>query len=431
VEIKRDYYLDKLIAKKHNGLIKIITGIRRCGKSYLMNNLFFEHLKAEGVPAKNIIRFAFDSADDLALIGEDLIELEVQNRPVDPQKFLKYIKSKVKSEDKMYYLLLDEVQLLGNFEAVLNGYLRKKNMDVYVSGSNARFLSSDIVTEFAGRGDVVQMYPLSFAEFMQVSQKEKYDALNEYMLYGGIPLVALQEDPAEKEAMLKNLFDEIYVRDIVKRNKIRNIGEFEDLLNVLSSAVGSYTNPEKLKNTFHSKKNSKITTGTIRKYIAALEDSFLVESASRYDIKGKSYIGTPLKYYFTDSGLRNARLGFRQIEETHLMENVVFNELKRRGLQVDVGVVTVSEKVGGKSKRKNLEVDFICNRGSKRCYIQSAFAIPDEEKRKQETASLIKINDSFKKIIVVKDGISGWYTEEGIHVVNIFDFLLNPDVLNM
>lgn len=290
-----------------------------------------------------------------------------------------YIREKI-VDDEMYYLLLDEVQMLDCFESVLNGYLRKDNMDVYVTGSNAKFLSSDIITEFAGRGDEIHMFPLSFSEFMSAYHGDKYEGLSEYMLYGGIPMVVLRDEPGDKAAILANLFAEIYIRDISKRNKVRNIGELEDLLNILSSAIGSLTNPEKLKNTFRSVKNSKITAVTIKRYLGYLEDSFLLECAQRYDIKGKAYIETPKKYYFTDLGLRNARINFRQFEQTHAMENVIYNELRMRGYSVDVGVIPVSEKdKTGKSIRKQLEVDFVCNMGSNRYYLQSAYAIPDEK----------------------------------------------------
>lgn len=426
MEIKRNFYLNKLIKRKHNGLIKVITGIRRCGKSYLLNTLFYQHLIATGVDEHHIIRFAFDSADDLLLIGESLIELEKSNRKVDPEKFMAYIRSKI-ADKEMYYLLLDEVQLLGCFESVLNGYLRKENMDVYVTGSNAKFLSKDIITEFAGRGDEIHMFPLSFSEFMSVYPGDKYEGLSQYMLYGGIPLVVLRDDPSDKAAALKNLFSEIYVRDISRRNRVRNLGELEDLLNILSSAIGSLTNPEKLKNTFKTVKKSKITATTIRKYLDYFEDSYLLESAQRYDIKGKAYIETPKKYYFSDLGLRNARINFRQFEQTHAMENVIYNELRMRGYSVDVGVVPIAEKdKEGKVTRKQLEVDFVCNFGAGRYYIQSAYAIPDEEKRAQEIRPFRKIDDSFKKIIVTKDIVPPHYDEHGILTISIYDFLLDP-----
>lgn len=423
MEIRRDFYLDKLIKRRHNGLIKVITGIRRCGKSYLLNTLFYHQLLVNGVDESHIIRFAFDSADDLSLIGENLIQIEKEKRRVDPEKFMAYIRSKL-SDQSMYYLLLDEVQLLDCFESVLNGYLRKENMDVYVTGSNAKFLSKDIITEFAGRGDEIHMYPLSFSEFMSVYKGDKYEGLSEYMLYGGIPLVVLRDDANDKAVTLENLFSEIYIRDIYKRNKIRNQGELEDLLNILSSSIGSLTNPEKLKNTFRTVKKSRITSNTVKKYLNYFEDSFLIESAQRYDIRGKAYIETPKKYYFSDLGLRNARINFRQFEQTHSMENVIYNELRMRGYSVDVGVVIIAENKDGKVTRKQLEVDFICNMGSSRYYIQSAYSIPDEEKMLQETRPFRKIDDSFKKIIVTKDMVPKHYDEHGILTLNIYDFLL-------
>ncbi len=426
MEIRRDFYLDKLIKRRNNGLIKVITGIRRCGKSYLLNTIFYQYLIRSGVEENHIIRFAFDSADDLYLIGESLIKIEKEKRGVDPEKFMEYIRSSV-TEKGMYYLLLDEVQMLDCFESVLNGYLRKDNMDVYVTGSNAKFLSKDIITEFAGRGDEIHMYPLSFSEFMSVYQGDKYEGLSEYMLYGGIPPVVLRDGLHEKAAMLENLFSEIYMSDIHKRNRIRNQGELEDLLNILSSAIGSLTNPEKLKNTFKSVKKSRITSNTIRKYLDYFEDSFLIESAQRYDIKGKTYIETPRKYYFSDLGLRNARINFRQFEQTHSMENVIYNELRMRGYRVDVGIVPIAEKdKNGKVTRKQLEVDFVCNLGSLRYYIQSAYALPDEEKKIQEIRPFRKIDDSFKKIVITKDMVPAHYDEHGILTLNIYDFLLEP-----
>ena len=430
MEIKRDYYLDKLIKRKSNGLVKVITGIRRCGKSYLLNTLFYHHLLESGVPEDHIIRFAFDSADDLHLIGENLIELEKKNRKADPEKFMAYVRSKT-ADSQMYYLLLDEVQMLDCFETVLNGYLRKDNMDVYVTGSNAKFLSSDIITEFAGRGDEIHMYPLSFSEFMSVYPGDKYEGLSQYMLYGGIPMVVLKDEDADKAATLNNLFDEIYIRDILKRNKIKNQGELEDLLNILSSAVGSLTNPEKLKNTFHTVKKSRITAATIKKYLDYFEDSFLMEAAQRYDIRGKAYIETPKKYYFSDLGLRNSRINFRQFEQTHVMENVLYNELRMRGYNVDVGVVTTAQRdSNGKVIRKQLEVDFVCNAGSNRYYIQSAYSIPDAEKQEQEIRPFRKIDDSFRKIVVTKDIVPSHYDEHGILIMNIYDFLLDPAKLD-
>lgn len=430
MEIRRDLYLNKLIKRKNNGLIKVVTGIRRCGKSYLLNNLFYNHLIESGVAADHIIRFAFDSADDLYLIGESLIQIEKEKRGVDPEKFMAYIRSQI-VDNEMYYLLLDEIQLLDCFETVLNGYLRKDNMDVFVTGSNAKLLSKDIITQFAGRGDEVHMYPLSFAEFMTIYKGDKYAGLEEYMLYGGIPIVVLREDANEKASILENLFTEIYLRDITQRNRVKNIGELEDLLNILSSSIGSLTNPEKLKNTFKSVKKSKITSQTIKKYIDYFEDSFLIESALRYDIKGKSYIETPKKYYFSDLGLRNARINFRQFEPTHSMENVIYNELRMRGYNVDVGVVATTEKnQEGKIVRKQLEVDFVCNLGSSRYYIQSAYSLPDETKRTQEIRPFRKIDDSFKKIVITKDFVHPYYDDYGILTVNIYDFLLDPEIIH-
>lgn len=429
MEISRDFYLEKLIKRKNNGLIKVVTGIRRCGKSFLLNNLFYHHLLESGVDTDHIIRFAFDSADDLHLIGESLIQMNKEKRGADPEKFTAYIRAKV-ANDGMYYLLLDEIQMLDCFEAVLNGYLRKENMDIFVTGSNAKLLSKDIATEFAGRGDEIHMYPLSFSEFMSVYHGDKYAGLSEYMLYGGIPLVVLRDNANDKAAALENLFSEIYIRDICRRNRVRNVGELEDLLNILSSAIGSLTNPEKLKNTFKTAKKSRITSATIQKYLTFFEDSFLIESAQRYDIRGKAYIETPKKYYFSDLGLRNARINFRQFEQTHSMENVIYNELRMRGYHVDVGVVPIAEKdAEGKVTRKQLEVDFVCNLGSSRYYIQSAYSLPDEAKRTQEIRPFRKIDDSFKKIIVTKDVVPPYYDEYGILTLNIYDFLLDPKSL--
>lgn len=425
-EIKRDLYLNKLIERKKNGLIKVITGIRRCGKSYLLNTLFYNYLKKEGVDESHIIKFAFDSNKDLNLIGENIVTLEKENRKVDPNKFMEYTQSKI-VDDNTYYILLDEVQLLDCFESVLNSYLHTDNVDVYVTGSNAKFLSKDIITEFAGRGDEIHMQPLSFAEFLSVYDGDKYEALTEYMLYGGIPMVVLREGAENKSAMLKNLFDEIYIRDIIKRHKVRGKADLEDLLNILSSSIGSLTNPEKLKNTFKTVKKSKITSTTIKKYLDYFNDCFLVEPATRYDIKGREYIDTPLKYYFSDLGLRNARINFRQFEQPHSMENIIYNELKLRGFSVDVGVVTITEN----NVRKQLEVDFVCNLGSKRYYIQSAYSMPSEEKRTQEIRPFRKIDDSFKKIVITADMSPTYYNDDGILFMNIFDFLLKPENLNL
>ncbi len=417
IEIKRDYYLEQMIKRKNNGLIKIVTGIRRCGKSYLLRTLFKNALLADGVAPDHIIEMAFDLFDN------------IEYR--DPKVFYPWIKERLKDNEK-YYLLLDEVQMLGEFVSVLNGLADKKNCDVYVSGSNAKFLSRDIATEFGGRGDEIHMYPLSFSEFMSVYDGNKYDGWSEYVSYGGIPLVVLADTEEQKVALLDNLFKETYIRDIVKRNKIKNVGEMETLLNILSSAIGSLTNPNKLKNTFKSAGNSKITATTITKYIEYLEDAFLVESAKRYDIKGKSYIGTPLKYYFMDLGLRNARINFRQMEVTHSMENIIYNELRMRGFHVDVGNLTIVEN--GKDKKavkKQLEVDFICSKGSKRYYIQSAYLLETGEKTAQELRPLLKIRDSFKKIVITSNIPRPFYNEEGILMMNVYDFLLNAESLEI
>ena len=417
MEIKRDRYLNLLISKKHNGLIKVITGMRRCGKSYLLFTLFKDYLLSEGIEKSHIIEIAFDAYENK------------QFR--DPDVLYPYLKEKIK-DDGMYYVLLDEVQLLGEFEAILNSLTRMKNVDVYVTGSNARFLSKDVITEFRGRGDEVHMYPLSFAEFMSVYPGTKQDGWNEYMLYGGLPLVLSFTTPDQKIAFLKSLFEETYISDIVGRHNIRNKAELEELLNILSSAIGSLTNPEKLSATFRSVKNKKISSNTIKKYIDYLCDSFLIDSAVRYDVKGKKYIDTPVKYYFTDMGLRNARLNFRQLEETHSMENIIFNELKIRGFNVDVGVIMqydTNEK--GNSVRKQLEIDFVCNKGSKRYYIQSAYAIPDQAKMEQEQRSLMLTGDFFKRIIITKDTPAPYYNENGVLIMSVYDFLLNENSLDI
>lgn len=416
MEIKRDRYLDKLISKEHNGLIKVITGMRRCGKSYLIFTLFKKHLLSEGVDEDHIIEIAFDAFEN--------------KKYRDPDVLYPYLKEQIK-DDAMYYVLLDEVQLLSEFESILNSLIRMKNVDVYVTGSNARFLSKDVITEFRGRGDEVHMYPLSFAEFMSAYQGTKQDGWNEYMLYGGIPLVLEFATPDQKIAFLKSLFEETYISDIVGRHNIRNKAELEELLNILSSAIGSLTNSEQLSATFQTVKKKKISNSTIKRYIDYLCDSFLIDSAIRYDVKGKKYIDTPVKYYFTDMGLRNARLNFRQIEETHSMENIIFNELKMRGFNVDVGVIVqygTNDK--GNSIRKQLEIDFVCNQGSKRYYIQSAYAIPDQAKMEQEQRSLMLTGDFFKRFIITKDTPAPYYNESGVLIMSVYDFLLNENSLD-
>lgn len=416
MEIKRNRYLNTLISKKHNGLIKVITGMRRCGKSYLLFTLFKEHLLSDGIDEDHIIEIAFDAFEN--------------KKYRDPDVLYPYLKEQIK-DDAMYYVLLDEVQLLGEFESILNSLIRMKNVDVYVTGSNARFLSKDVITEFRGRGDEVHMYPLSFAEFMSVYPGTKQDGWNEYMLYGGIPLVLEFTTPDQKIAFLKSLFEETYISDIVGRHNIRNKAELEELLNILSSAIGSLTNPQKLSATFQTVKKKKISNSTIKRYIDYLCDSFLIDSAIRYDVKGKKYIDTPVKYYFTDMGLRNARLNFRQIEETHSMENIIFNELKMRGFNVDVGVIIQYEtNEKGTNIRKQLEIDFVCNQGSKRYYIQSAYAIPNQAKMEQEQRSLMLTGDFFKRMIITKDTPAPYYNESGVLIMNVYDFLLNENSLN-
>lgn len=417
MEIKRDHYLEQLISKMHNGLVKVVTGMRRCGKSYLLFNIFKEHLISEGIDKNHIIEISFDTFES--------------KKFCDPNVLYPHLKESIKDE-KMYYILLDEVQLLSDFEAVLNSLIRMKNVDVYVTGSNARFLSKDVITEFRGRGDEIHMYPLSFAEFMSVYQGEKLDGWNEYMLYGGIPLVLNISSPEQKVAFLKSLFEETYISDIIGRHNVRNKAELEDLLNIISSAIGSLTNPEKLSKTFKSVKNKNISSNTIKRYIEYLSDSFLIDTAFRYDIKGRKYIGSPVKYYFNDMGLRNARLNFRQIEETHSMENIIFNELKIRGFNVDVGVIVQNGKdENGSSIRKQFEIDFVCNKASKRYYIQSAYAIPDEAKLMQEQRPLMLTGDFFKRIIITRDTPVPHYNESGILNMSIYDFLLNKNSLDI
>ena len=417
MEIKRDHYLEQLISKMNNRLVKVVTGMRRCGKSYLLFNIFKEYLSSKGIDKNHIIEISFDTFES--------------KKFCDPNVLYPHLKESIKDE-KMYYILLDEVQLLSDFEAVLNSLIRMKNVDIYVTGSNARFLSKDVITEFRGRGDEIHMYPLSFAEFMSVYQGEKLDGWNEYMLYGGIPLVLNISSPEQKVAFLKSLFEETYISDIIGRHNVRNKAELEDLLNIISSAIGSLTNPEKLSKTFKSVKNKNISSNTIKRYIEYLSDSFLIDTAFRYDIKGRKYIGSPVKYYFNDMGLRNARLNFRQIEETHSMENIIFNELKIRGYNVDVGVIVQNGKdENGSSIRKQLEIDFVCNKASKRYYIQSAYAIPDEAKMIQEQRPLMLTGDFFKRIIITRDTPVPHYNESGILNMSIYDFLLNKNSLDI
>jgi len=428
--IKRDFYLNQLINSKHNGMIKVITGIRRSGKSFLLFEIFNDYLLNNAVDSDHIIKFAFDSQDYLDLIGEDLLDINIKKRKVNPKKFNDYIKSKL-VDNEMYYLLLDEIQLLDNFDAVLNGYLRKDNLDVYVTGSNAKFLSKDVITEFRGRGWQIHVNPLSFKEFKQVYVGSNDEAYNEYAVYGGLPKLFEFKNEADKIKYLNNIFEETYLKDIIDRNKVVNVTELGKLLDFLSSSIGSLTNPTKLSNTFDSVKHVKIHTETIKKYIEYFADSFLISTPKRYDIIGKGYINSPLKYYFSDMGLRNARLNFRELELPRLMENIIYNELVMRGYNVDVGVVKLYEQNNkGKSVLKKTEVDFVCNQADKRYYIQVAYTIDSDDKIKQEQKSLLHINDAFKKIIIVKDSIKPHYNNYGVYIIGLYDFLLNENILD-
>ena len=416
-EIKRDLYLKKLIDRKENDLIKIITGIRRCGKSYLLDPIFKRYLTENGVDEEHIIKLELDSIENK----------EYRN----PNKLYEYVMQKI-TDDRMYYILLDEIQKVEDFESVLNSFLRKKNLDVYVTGSNSKFLSSDIVTEFRGRGDEIRVFPLSFSEFFEAYEGDKRDAFNEYMTYGGMPYILSRKTEEAKSTYLNNLFENTYINDIVERNHIQKEDKLNSIINMIASSIGSLTNPNKIENTFKSNNISDITIPTINNYLNYLIDAFLINKAERFNIRGKKYISTPSKYYFTDVGLRNARLNFRQQEETHLMENVIYNELLVRGYNVDVGVVEINEEnKEGKKIRKQIEVDFVCNQGSKRYYVQSAFAIPDKEKMKQEQRPFNYIQDSFKKIIVVRENIKLWRNEEGTVIMGIEEFLLNKNSLDL
>ena len=409
--IERNKYLQELVSCRHNGLVKIITGMRRCGKSFLLFRLFRRFLEDNGVANDHIVEMAFD----------DYAFKEFRN----PDKFYAYVKGRI-IDDQPYYILLDEVQMLDEFEDVLNGLLHIPNADVYVTGSNAKFLSKDIITEFRGRGYQIHVSPLSFAEFMSVYEGDREDGWNEYLLYGGLPPVVLLKTDEEKVKLLDSLLAETYIIDVVNRNKIKNDAELNDLFKILASGIGGLTNPQRLANTFQSVKNVSVSPATIKKYIECLSDAFLLEPCNRYDVKGRKYIGTPLKYYFSDLGIRNALLGFRQQEKTHLMENAIYNDLCARGYSVDVGNVevnTVDEK--GTKVRRMLEVDFICNRGYKRCYIQSALSLPDREKMQQESASLLRIDDSFMKYVITGDRIKKYQNDDGIVIMNVFDLLLD------
>lgn len=415
MEIARDRYVEMLRRRMGNGMIKVITGIRRCGKSYLLFELFYKYLLSLGVPGDHILRVALDD--------------RANKQFRDPDELYRLIRSFVK-DGKTCYVLLDEVQYVSEFEDVLNSVLHISNVDAYVTGSHAKFLSKDIITEFRGRGDQIHLGPLSYREFSSAYEGAENRRLREYMLYGGLPFILKCTTPEQKVQYLEDLFTETYIRDVLNRNKIRNKEVLDDLLNIAASSIGSLTNPNKLANTFRSVRHLNVSSNTISEYLNGLEDSFILEKAFRYDVKGKKYIDTPLKYYFTDLGLRNARIGFRQYEETHIMENVIFNDLRCRGYAVDIGNITISEKNGnGNYVRKQVEVDFVCHQADQRFYVQSALSVSDPDKLAQEVRPLVKIDDSFKKIIVVRDPVIPWRTEEGILVIGIEDFLLHPGSL--
>ena len=414
-EIKRDIYLQKLIDKKENEMIKVITGIRRCGKSYLLDPIYKKYLLSTGVKEDHIIKLELDSIENKEYL--------------DATKLYNYVMDKIQ-DDKMYYILLDEIQKVDDFESVLNSFLRKKNLDVYVTGSNSKFLSSDIITEFRGRGDEIRVYPLTFREYLPACNKDIDEALKEYITYGGMPYILSRKTDEEKSKYLNNLFNNTYINDIVERNNIQKNEILESLINILASSVGSLNNPLKLEKTFKSKGFKNVTAKTINTYIDYLIDAFMINKALRYDIKGKKYINTPSKYYFIDVGLRNVRLNFRQQEDNHLMENIIYNELLVRGFNVDVGVVEYTTKdKNNKKMRKQLEVDFVCNKGSNRYYIQSAYSIPTKEKMEQEEQSLIKIDDFFKRIIIVENDIKLWRNEKGIVIMGLKQFLLDDNSL--
>lgn len=411
--IERNKYLNVLLDNRHNGLVKIVTGIRRSGKSFLLFNIFKHRLMEEGVDQQHIIEMQFD---DFA-----------NKKYREPSYFYSYVKEQIK-DGRMYYLILDEVQMLDDFEDVLNGLMHIENVDIYVTGSNARFLSKDVITEFRGRGFQIHVSPLTFAEIMSFYNGTKEDALEEYMRYGGLPPVVLQPNDEYRVNLLKSLLKETYIVDILERNKVRNTSELEELLAMLASGIGGLTNPQKLSNTFKTVKNVSINPATLKSYIEFFSDAFLIEQANRYDVKGKKYIGTPMKFYFSDLGLRNALLNFRQMEKTHQMENVIYNELRNRGYNVDVGVVPFSGKdAQGKSYRTQLEVDFVCNNASKRVYVQSALSLPTQDKIDQETNSLKRIDDGFQRVIIVGDHTIDSHDENGILFTNIYNFLLRKD----
>ena len=412
MKIKRDYYLNKLIQHKKNGLVKIVTGVRRCGKSYLLFQLFRDHLLESGIKDDHIISIALDDYGNRQLL--------------DPDELYRYVKGRI-VDDEDHYILLDEIQLVNNFESVVNGFLHIPNADVYVTGSNSKFLSSDVVTEFRGRGDEIRIFPLNFSEFYSAYGGDFNDAWLMFCNYGGMPLCLSMQTQADKAKYLTNLFEATYLADIINRNKLRGNVEINELTDILASSIGSLTNPLKLSNTFASTKSVKLSANTISAYLGYLQDAFLIEKALRYDIKGKKYINTPAKYYFVDMGLRNALLAFRQQEYTHIMENVIYNELRSRGYSVDVGIVETVSKESDAWVRKPLEVDFVVNLGNRRYYIQSAYDIPSEEKMQQEQASLLSINDAFRKIVIVNRPILSGYNEQGILMLSLSDFLLDPE----
>ena len=415
--INRDFYLNKLISKRNNKMIKIVTGVRRCGKSYLLDPIFKNYLLENGVDEEHIIKLELDSIENFEYH--------------EPKKLYDYIMAQIKDKET-YYIILDEIQLVDNFESVLNSFLRKSNLDVYVTGSNSKFLSSDVITEFRGRGDEIRVFPLTFKEYISIFDGSKDEAWNKYITYGGMPYSVMLESTEEKSKYLKDLFENTYLKDILERNSIKRDDVLDSLVDMLASSIGSLTNPKKLSDTFSSNGFNDVTNKTISNYINYLLDSFLINKAERYDIKGKKYISTPSKYYFVDVGLRNARLNFRQQEYDHLMENLIYNELLYRGYNVDVGVVEVFEhNKENVTIRKQLEIDFVCNQGSKRYYIQSAYNIDSKEKEKQEMRSLKNVNDFFKKVIVVKDDIEPWHNEDGVLIIGIKEFLLNENSLDI
>lgn len=415
--IQRNKYLNELVSLQGNGMIKVITGMRRCGKSYLLFNIFVSYLEEQGIAPEQIIKVNL----------EDFKHRALRN----PDNMYSYVESQIK-DDRIHYILLDEIQMLEHFEDVLNGFLNMPNVEVYVTGSNAKFLSKDIITEIRGRGYEIKMYPLCFSEYMSAYNGSVQAGLNEYMLYGGLPQILSYATEEQKTKFLKTLFDETYIKDIKDRYAIRKDADLEELVNILASGIGALTNPNKLANTFLSEKKSSISYDTIKDYIDYLCDSFLVEKSTRYDIKGKRYINSPYKYYFMDLGLRNARINFRQYEKGHIMENLIYNEMRVRGFNVDVGSVPVYTKdAQGKPLRANLEVDFVCNLGSRRYYIQSAFRMESDEKMRQERASLVNVDDSFKKIIVLGEECPVTHDEQGITTISIYDFLVNENSLEL